>query len=98
MRSALVGWYKSLSNQLTRWEITFNMLVPGRIHTERTDELDKAAFKRSGKTIDEVCFAGRGTIPTGRYGTFNEFAAFATFYIVSKQGTSLAALCVAMAA
>ena len=72
------------------------MLVPVRIHTELTGELDKAVSKRGGKKIDETRFAGRITIPAGRYGTVNEFAAFATFYIVSKQGTSLAALCVEM--
>ncbi|MBF6309288.1 SDR family oxidoreductase, partial [Nocardia farcinica] len=47
-RSALVGWAKSLSNDLAGDGITVNMLLPGRIHTERVDELDAAAAKRTG--------------------------------------------------
>ena len=86
VRSALVGWSKSLSNDLAGQGITVNMLVPGRIHTERIDELDEAAAKRSGKTIDEVRLASRSTIPTGRYGTVNEFAAAATFLCSEPAG------------
>ena len=78
-RSALVGWAKSLSNDLAADGITVNMLLPGRIHTERVDELDAAAAKRSGKTLDETRAASRATIPAGRYGTVEEFADTATF-------------------
>ncbi|MCY4178855.1 MAG: SDR family oxidoreductase [Aestuariivita sp.] len=79
VRSALLGWSKSLSNDLAGDGITVNMLVPGRIHTERVDQLDEAAGKRSGKTIDEVRAASRATIPKGRYGAIEEFAATAAF-------------------
>lgn len=79
IRSALVGWSKSLSNDLAGDGITVNMLIPGRIHTDRVDELDAAAAKRSGKSLDETRAASRATIPAGRYGTVAEFAATATF-------------------
>ena len=79
VRSALVGWSKSLSNDLAGEGITVNMLVPGRIHTERIDELDEAAARHSGKSVDEVRMASRATIPAGRYGEIDEFAAVATF-------------------
>ena len=78
-RSALVGWAKSLSNDIAGEGITVNMLLPGRIHTERVDELDAAAAKRSGKSTEEIRSASVGTIPAGRYGTVDEFAATATF-------------------
>lgn len=79
IRSALVGWSKSLSNDLAAEGITVNMLVPGRIHTDRVDELDTAAAKRTGKTLDETRAASRATIPVGRYGTVEEFGAVAAF-------------------
>ena len=79
IRSALVGWSKSLSNDLAGEGITVNMLVPGRIHTDRVDELDEAASKRTGKTLDETRAASRATIPAGRYGTIEEFGAVAAF-------------------
>lgn len=78
-RSALVGWSKSLSNELAADGITVNMLLPGRIQTERVDELDQAAAKRSGTTLEEARAASRAAIPAGRYGTVEEFAATAAF-------------------
>lgn len=79
LRSALVGWSKSLSNDVAGDGVTVNMLLPGRIHTERVDELDAAASKRSGKPVAEVQAASRAIIPAGRYGTVQEFAAVAAF-------------------
>ena len=78
-RSALVGWAKSLSNDLAADGITVNMLLPGRIHTERVDELDEAAASRTGRTLEETRAASRATIPAGRYGTVDEFADTAAF-------------------
>ena len=66
IRSALVGWSKSLSNDLANCGITVNMLLPGRIHNDRVDQLDKAMAKRIGKTLDEVRAANRTIIPAGR--------------------------------
>jgi 3-oxoacyl-[acyl-carrier protein] reductase len=79
IRSALVGWSKSLSNDVAADGVTVNMLLPGRIHTERVDELDAAAAERTGKSLDETRAASRATIPAGRYGTVEEFAAVAAF-------------------
>ncbi|MCR8723390.1 SDR family oxidoreductase [Frigidibacter sp. ROC022] len=81
IRSALVGWSKSLSNDLAAEGITVNMLIPGRIHTERVDELDAAAAKRGGVSIDEARMASASTIPAGRYGTVEEFAKTAAFLV-----------------
>jgi len=79
IRSALVGWSKSLSNDLAAEGITVNMLLPGRIHTDRVDELDEAAAKRTGKSLDEARAASRATIPAGRYGKVEEFGSVAAF-------------------
>lgn len=84
LRSALVGWTKSLSAEIGSDNITANMLIPGRIHTERVDELDAANAKRQQKTVEEVAQASRATIPLGRYGKVEEFAAVAAF--LASQG------------
>lgn len=81
LRSALVGWSKSLSSEVAGDGITVNILAPGRIHTERTDELDRAAATRTGKTVEEVMAAARATIPVGRYGRVDEFASVAAFLV-----------------
>lgn len=81
IRSALVGWSKSLSNEVAGDGITVNILAPGRIHTARTDQLDAAAAKRLDKSVDEVRAASAATIPAGRYGRVEEFAAVAAFLL-----------------
>lgn len=81
LRSALVGWSKTLSIEVGADNVTVNMLLPGRIHTERVDQLDEAAAKRQDKPIEDVRAASRATIPMGRYGTVEEFAATAAFLV-----------------
>ncbi len=79
LRSALVGWSKSLSNEIAGDGITVNVVMPGRIHTQRVDELDAAAAKRTGKPVEEVAQSSAASIPTGRYGKPEEFADVVTF-------------------
>lgn len=79
LRGALVGWNKTLSAELAGHGITANMLLPGRIHTDRIDELDAANAKRQGKPIEEVRAASLKGIPAGRLGKVEEFAAAAAF-------------------
>ncbi len=81
LRSALTGWNKSLSNEVAADGVTVNLLAPGRIHTHRVDQLDQAAAERQGKSLDAVRAASRATIPVGRYGRVEEFAAVAAFLV-----------------
>ncbi|MCO6177628.1 SDR family oxidoreductase [Ciceribacter sp. RN22] len=79
LRSALVGWNKTLATEVASFGITANMLLPGRIHTDRIDELDGANAARSGRSVEEVRAASVKTIPAGRLGRVEEFAAAAAF-------------------
>jgi 3-oxoacyl-[acyl-carrier protein] reductase len=54
VRASIVGWSKSLANEVAANGITVNCVVPGRIHTERVDEIDAANAKRQG--VDVVAF------------------------------------------
>ncbi|MBB4004372.1 SDR family oxidoreductase [Aurantimonas endophytica] len=81
LRSALVGWSKSLANEVAADGVSVNMLLPGRIHTERTDELDDANSKKTGKSVAEVRDAALAAIPAKRYGDVKEFAAVAAFLV-----------------
>lgn len=74
LRSSLVGWSKTLANEVGKDGITVNMILPGRIHTDRVDELDAANAKAQGKSVDDIATAARAAIPAGRYGTVEEFA------------------------
>lgn len=81
LRSALLGWSKTLASEIAADGITSNVLIPGRIHTDRVDELDAAAAARASKSVDEIAAASRATIPVGRYGKVEEFAAVAAFLV-----------------
>lgn len=79
LRAALVGWSKTLANEVASDGITANIVMPGRIHTDRVDELDAAAAKRQDKPVEEVARASAAAIPAGRYGRPEEFANMAVF-------------------
>ncbi|MCB2051225.1 MAG: SDR family oxidoreductase [Novosphingobium sp.] len=79
LRLSLVGWAKTLAAEVAADGVTVNGLIPGRIHTDRVDQLDAAAAKRGGKTVEEISAASRATIPMGRYGDPQEFADAACF-------------------
>lgn len=79
VRASIVGWSKSLANELGAAGITVNCVVPGRIHTERVDEIDAANAKRQGTDVATVVAQSRATIPLGRYGKPEEFAAVVAF-------------------
>lgn len=81
LRASLITWSKTLANEVAAEGVTVNVLVPGRIHTKRVDELDRAAAVRQNKPVEEVVRQSLATIPMGRYGRPHEFAAVAAFLV-----------------
>jgi 3-oxoacyl-[acyl-carrier protein] reductase len=79
LRVSLVGWSKTLAREVARHGITANVVVPGRIATQRTRFLDEARAQREGKTIEQVSAESSATIPMGRYGTPEEYADVVAF-------------------
>ena len=79
IRSAVLGWSKTLASEVAGQGITVNVILPGRIETERLMQLDGANANRLGQPIDAVKTASLATIPAGRYGTAEEFANVAVF-------------------
>jgi 3-oxoacyl-[acyl-carrier protein] reductase len=84
LRASLVTWSKTLASEVAAEGVTVNILVPGRIHTTRVDELDRAAAARQNKPVEEVVRQSLATIPTGRYGRPDEFAAVAAFLVSER--------------
>ncbi len=79
IRASVLGWSKTLAAEVAAHGVTVNVLLPGRIHTDRVDELDAAAAARSGSDVKSVAAVSAASIPAGRYGTPEEFAAAAAF-------------------
>ncbi len=74
LRLSLVGWSKTLAREVARDGITANIILPGRIATERIRFLDEAKAKREERPIDAVTAESTGSIPVGRYGKPEEYA------------------------
>jgi 3-oxoacyl-[acyl-carrier protein] reductase len=79
LRSALAGWSKTLSAEVGSDGITVNLLLPGRIETDRTRFLDETAAAGRGVATAEIKATHTANIAAGRYGTPEEFGAVAAF-------------------
>ena len=81
IRASLVGWSKSLSNEVATSGITVNMLLPGQIRTARLRQLDESDAKRLGMPVEDVSAEAQARIPAGRYGTVEEFGSVGAFLV-----------------
>ncbi|WP_425146417.1 SDR family oxidoreductase [Deinococcus sp.] len=78
-RPAVQGLCKSLSIELAPHNVQVNSLAPGRIETERINQLDDLAAQRTGLSRAEVRAASEREIPLGRVGQPEEFGRVAAF-------------------
>lgn len=79
LRLSLVGWSKTLAREVAKDGITANVVLPGRIATDRIQFLDEAKAKRESKSLDAIVAESAATIPVGRYGNPSEYADVVTF-------------------
>jgi 3-oxoacyl-[acyl-carrier protein] reductase len=86
LRAAVVGWSKTLSSEVAADGVTVNILVPGRIDTERVRLTDAAVAEKEGLPIGAVQARSFAAIPLGRYGSTEEMGAAAAF-ICSTQAS-----------
>jgi 3-oxoacyl-[acyl-carrier protein] reductase len=78
-RAGVLGFTKSISEQLAPYGITVNAICPGYTKTERVDELAQS-FADSGKgSIEDFYRNIEASIPSGRFGTPDEVASAAAF-------------------
>jgi 3-oxoacyl-[acyl-carrier protein] reductase len=78
-RPALAGWAKTLSSEVAKDNVLVTSVLPGRILTARTEELDQATAQRTGRPIEEVRMQKLAPVPMKRYGTLEEFGATVAF-------------------
>lgn len=79
VRAAIAAWSKTLACEVGKHGVTVNMLLPGRIDTDRVRELDDIKAANMGASVETVQASSRNDIPVGRYGRPEEFAAAAVF-------------------
>jgi 3-oxoacyl-[acyl-carrier protein] reductase len=79
LRTSLLGWSKTLAQEVGRDGITANIVLPGRIATQRISFLDEQKAKREGRSVEDVSAQSTASIPVGRYGDPQEYADVVTF-------------------
>ncbi|MEP7457370.1 SDR family oxidoreductase [Phyllobacterium sp. SB3] len=79
LRMSLLGWSKTLAGEVGRDGVTVNIVLPGRVATQRIAFLDEQKAKREGKAVEEVSAASTASIPVGRYGEPQEYADVVAF-------------------
>jgi 3-oxoacyl-[acyl-carrier protein] reductase len=86
LRMSLVGWSKTLAREVAKDGVTANIVIPGRIATDRIRFLDEQKAKREGRTVEEVAAESLASIPIGRYGEPQEYAD-AVAFLASERAT-----------
>jgi 3-oxoacyl-[acyl-carrier protein] reductase len=86
LRSGVTAMANTLAREVGRDGVTVNNLAPGRIYTDRVEQIDQDAARRTGKPIEDIRSGWQQEIPVGRYGTPEEFAAAAVF-LASEQAS-----------
>lgn len=79
IRPGIAGLFKTLAGDLAPHGITVNLVLPGRIMTDRFREHQTDRAKRSGVTLEKQMELSSADIPMGRIGTPEEFAAMVVF-------------------
>jgi 3-oxoacyl-[acyl-carrier protein] reductase len=79
LRTGVWGLVKTLARELGPHNILVNVVAPGRIQTERIEELDQATATRRGVELAQVKKESVASIPLGRLGTPEEFANLLVF-------------------
>jgi 3-oxoacyl-[acyl-carrier protein] reductase len=79
IRPGVAGLFKTLAGELARDGITVNLVLPGRIRTDRFIEHQTDRAQRAGRTLEEQIALAATDIPAGRVGTPEEFASVVVF-------------------
>jgi 3-oxoacyl-[acyl-carrier protein] reductase len=79
MRTALVGYTKSVAQEVAPYNVLVNNVAPGYTRTERLEELAQDLAKRGREGQGDVYHDWERNIPMGRLGEPEELAKVVTF-------------------
>ena len=78
-RAGLLGFAKTIANECAADNVLVNTVLPGHFDTDRAMELAKMRSAREQRSVDEILRTRATSIPVGRSGRPEEFAAAVTF-------------------
>jgi 3-oxoacyl-[acyl-carrier protein] reductase len=79
IRPAVAGLFKTLAQEVARDNVTVNLVLPGRIMTDRLLQHQRERAKAGSRTLEEQLALSATDIPAGRVGTPEEFANMVVF-------------------
>lgn len=79
IRLAVIGFAKTLANEVGKYNITVNNVCPGYFKTERVEQLAKNRASKSGQPLEKVYGEWESQIPLGRLGLPKEYADLVVF-------------------
>ncbi len=74
IRAAVAAWAKTLANEVGKYNITVNNVLPGLTKTSRLQSLLEHTAAAQQKTVSNVAAEMISTIPMGRFGEAEEIA------------------------
>lgn len=86
IRTSVVGFAKSLADEVGPYGVTVNNVCPGSILTDRMKSLLQTQADLQGKSVEEVMEESRAKIPLKRFGEPDEIASLIVF-LCSKQAS-----------
>lgn len=74
IRGAVGNWAKSLANEMGKYNITVNNVLPGSTLTARHDEIVRMKAEKTGNSMEEIEYEMKELIPMKRFATPEEIA------------------------
>lgn len=74
IRAAVGNWAKTLANELGKFNITVNNVLPGATSTVRLKSIIENKSSKTGHSIDNISSEMISEIPMGRFGEASEIA------------------------
>lgn len=85
-RAGMVGFAKSLSQEIADEGVTVNVLAPGSHDTPAIERVIKKASEDSDKSMEEIREEMEASIPVGRFGKGQEIASLAGWILSPHAG------------
>jgi 3-oxoacyl-[acyl-carrier protein] reductase len=79
IRPAVAGLFKTLAQEVARDNVTVNVVLPGRILTDRLLHHQRELAKTANRTLEEQLARSASDIPAARVGNPEEFANVVVF-------------------
>lgn len=74
VRGAVANWAKTMANELGKYNITVNNVLPGATNTDRLKSIFETKATKTGKSVADIKTGMESTIPLGRVAEPEEIA------------------------